>query len=63
MNATMPSITFSRLVVGFEEWFVSNWKIILPLYTPDQQERFETVEDFAVEIFGTMLEQEPEIIA
>ena len=48
----MPELTFSKLVIGFEDWFKTNYKEILSNFDARARYLFEdSIEDFAVEIF------------
>jgi hypothetical protein len=44
-------LTFSKLIKGFAQWFNDNQKEITESFTPEAAELFDTLEDFAVEIY------------
>lgn len=46
-----PSITFGQLIIGFPQWYNTNFNEIQNSFTSEAQELFETIEDFAVELF------------
>jgi hypothetical protein len=48
----VPELTFSKIIIGFEEWFRSNYNEILSNFDATAKYFFEdSIEDFAVEIF------------
>ena len=46
-----PVITFGKYLKGFSEWYVKYFDTIKSLFTPEVEEIFEDVENFAVELF------------
>lgn len=51
MNKNIPKLTFSKLIIGFEEWFKSNYKELASNFDATTEYLFDTLEDFAVEIY------------
>lgn len=53
MEATieMPPITFGQYLNGFVEWFTQNLQEIQNQFSPELKNEFETLEDFAVELY------------
>jgi len=51
----MPQLTFSKLIIGFEDWFKTNFKEIASSFDATAEYFFDTLEDFAVEIFYDIL--------
>ena len=48
----MPELTFSKIIIGFEDWFKSNYKELVSSFDATAKDLFEnSIEDFAVEIF------------
>lgn len=44
-------LTFTVHLKGFDEWIKIAESILLPLFTSEVQEEFETFEDFAAEVY------------
>jgi hypothetical protein len=51
MNA---NVTFGKYVKGFEEWYQMNFNEVQAEFTPEAKDLFDTIEDFAVEIYFQM---------
>ena len=47
-------ITYSKILPGFSEWFTKYFFTIKELFTKEVEELFETLEDFAVELYLTI---------
>jgi hypothetical protein len=45
------SVSGSTLINGFQDWFKANEAAIRECFTPLCEELFETLEDFAVELY------------
>jgi hypothetical protein len=46
------NLTYSKLIWGFEKWFKANLEELKTLFTAEIAELFESLEDFAVELFA-----------
>ena len=46
-----PELTYSTLIRGFKDWFLANLVEIRDAYTAEAQELFDSIEDFAVELW------------
>jgi hypothetical protein len=55
----IPQLTFSKIVIGFEEWFKANFNDLVQAFTPEAEHLFDTLEDFAVEIFFEQIPNSP----
>jgi hypothetical protein len=45
------------IIIGFKEWFDSNIEILKECFTPIAQKEFDSLEDFAVEVFFELQSQ------
>jgi hypothetical protein len=45
------NLTYSLLIRGFEDWFHNHFKELIESYDAMAQELFDSLEDFAVELF------------
>jgi len=51
MTQTIPQLTFSVYTEGFKDWFISNFQVLTDCFTQDAEDLFETIEDFAIEVY------------
>jgi hypothetical protein len=51
MKTEFPIITVGHFINGFVDWYVTNFETVQPLFTEEVKELFDSVEDFAIEIF------------
>jgi hypothetical protein len=49
-----PEILFGHAVTGFVEWYREHYKYLQTLFTEAAAKQFDTIEDFAVEIYLTL---------
>jgi hypothetical protein len=49
-----PEILFGHVVRGFSEWYREHYAYLQTLFTKDAERQFESIEDFAVEVYLTL---------
>ena len=53
-NFMEPIITFGIYVKGFSEWYKEHFNEVKEQFTKEVEELFDTLEDFAVEVYMTI---------
>jgi hypothetical protein len=54
MNEAYSHITYSKVLKEFPEWFTKYFSTIKELFTAEVEDLFETLENFAVELYLTI---------
>jgi inosine/xanthosine triphosphate pyrophosphatase family protein len=54
MNEATQHITYSKVLNGFPEWFAKYFPAVKSSFTIEAEELFETLENFAVELYLTL---------